>query len=85
VVALLERLAVEEGRELREGLGVVVHGARDVLLVGGELVGDLLIELGDESGGGHGFHRNAAEGEPPEPEAGERIRPLDLGHPNVGC
>ena len=54
VVALLERLAVEEARELRQRLGVVVDRDRDVLLVRGELVADLLVELGDEGVGGHG-------------------------------
>jgi hypothetical protein len=53
VVALLERLAVEEACELRQRLGVVVHGDRHVLLVGGELVPDLLVELADEGVGGH--------------------------------
>jgi hypothetical protein len=32
VLALLERLAVEEGGETGEGFGVVVDGGRDVLL-----------------------------------------------------
>jgi hypothetical protein len=54
VVALLERLRVEEARELRERLGVVVDGAGDVLLVGGVLVRDLLVELGDEVLSWHG-------------------------------
>ena len=53
VVALLERLAVEERRELRQRLPVVVDGDRHVLLVRGELVGDLLVELGHERVGGH--------------------------------
>ena len=57
VVALLERLAIEELRQLRERLGVVVHGACDVLLVRRELVPDLLVELGDEGVGGHGRQR----------------------------
>ena len=41
MVPLLERLPVEVRRELREGLGVVVHGDRDVLLRGAELARDL--------------------------------------------
>jgi hypothetical protein len=49
VVALLERLAVVEGGEARQGLAVVVHGQCDVLLVGGEFVGDLLVEQGGEA------------------------------------
>ena len=44
VVALLERLRVEEARELRERLGVVVDRARHVLLVGGIFVSDLLVQ-----------------------------------------
>jgi hypothetical protein len=43
VVALLERLPVEERRQARERLGVVVDGDRRVLLRCGELVGDLLV------------------------------------------
>ncbi len=50
VVALLDGLPVEQPGELREGVGVVVHGDRDVLLLGGELVCDLLGELGGEAG-----------------------------------
>ena len=53
VVALLERLRVEEGGEARQRLGLVVHGDRDVLLVRGELVADLLVQAFDEGGGGH--------------------------------
>ena len=45
VVALLERLAVEEARKLGERLGVVVHRDRHVLLVGGELVADCSLSL----------------------------------------
>ena len=41
VVALLERLAVEERRHLRHRQGVVVDRDGDVLVVGGELVADL--------------------------------------------
>ena len=63
VVALLDRLAVEVRRELREGLRVVVDGDRDVLLRRGELVRDLLVELLVE--GGHG--RNLATSAAPEP------------------
>ena len=44
VVPLLDRLAVEVGCELRQRLGVVVDGDRDVLLRRAELVGDLLVE-----------------------------------------
>ena len=44
VLALLQRLAVEEGGEAGQGLGVVVDGGADVLLRGGELVRDLLVE-----------------------------------------
>ena len=53
VVALLHRLAVEEAGELRQRLVVVVDRARHVLLVGGELVADLLVELGDERVSSH--------------------------------
>ena len=53
MVALLERLAVEEAGELGERLGVVVDRDRHVLLVRGVLVADLLVELGDEGFGGH--------------------------------
>ena len=52
VVSLLHRLPVEVGGELREGLGVVVDGDRDVLLGGRELVGDLLVEGVREPGHG---------------------------------
>jgi hypothetical protein len=44
VVALLERLPVEVLGELRQRLAVVVDGDRGVLLRGGELVPDLLVE-----------------------------------------
>ena len=54
VVALLERLGVEEGRQTRKRLGVVVDGDRDVLLVSAELVGDLVVEAVHEGGGRHG-------------------------------
>ena len=53
VVALLDGLPVEQPGELRKGVGVVVHGDRDVLLRGGELVGDLRGELVGEAGGRH--------------------------------
>ena len=53
VVALLERLAVEERRHLRHRLGVVVDRAGEVLVVGGELVADLDVELLGEAGCGH--------------------------------
>jgi hypothetical protein len=45
VVPLLERLAVEVGREQRQRLLVEPDRDRDVLLGGGELVRDLLVEL----------------------------------------
>ena len=44
VVPLLDRLAVEVRGELRERLGVVVDRDRHVLLRGGELVADLLVQ-----------------------------------------
>ena len=44
VVSLLERLAVEVRRELLQGLGIEVDGDRHVLVRGGELVGDLLVQ-----------------------------------------
>jgi len=53
VVPLLDRLAVEEGGEPRQGLGVVVDRRADVLLLGGELVRDLLVEGGGEGLLGH--------------------------------
>ena len=56
VVALLERLRVEERRQPRKRLGVVVDGDGHVLLRGGELVGDLLGELVDERLCWHGRH-----------------------------
>ena len=53
VIALLERLRVEEACELWERLGVVVDGTGDVLLVRGVLVRDLLVEQRDEGFSGH--------------------------------
>jgi hypothetical protein len=53
VVALLERLRVEEGGEARQRLGLVVHGDRDVLLMGRELMADLVVQAFDEGGCGH--------------------------------
>jgi hypothetical protein len=53
VVALLDGLPVEEPGQLRERVGVVVHGDRDVLLRGSEFVGDLRGQLVGEAGGGH--------------------------------
>ena len=44
VVALLDRLAVEERGEAGQRLGVVVDGDRNVLLVGGELVRHLSVQ-----------------------------------------
>jgi len=44
VVSLLDRLAVEERGQTREGLVVVVDGDRDVLLARAELVGNLLVQ-----------------------------------------
>jgi hypothetical protein len=54
VVALLDRLAVVERREPRKRLSVVVDGDRHVLLVGSELVSDLLVE---QFGKGLVWHR----------------------------
>ena len=68
VVALLERLRVEEGGEAGQGLGLVVHSDRDVLLVRRELVADLFIEALYERGGGH-------RGKVPDP--------FSLGCPNM--
>ena len=48
VPPLLVRLLVEELRELRERLGVVVRADRDVLMGGGELPRDLFVERSDE-------------------------------------
>jgi hypothetical protein len=45
VVPLLERLTIEVGGKQRERLGVEPDGDRDVLLRGGELVGNLLVQL----------------------------------------
>src|SRR6202000_799226 len=53
VLALLQRLAVEEGGEAGQRFGVVVDGGGDVLLRGGELVGDLLVGGGGEGLLGH--------------------------------
>src|SRR6266511_137245 len=44
VGALLARLPVEEGGEAGKRLRVVVDGGADVLLLGAELVGDLLVQ-----------------------------------------
>ena len=54
VVALLERLAVEERRHPRHRQRVVVDRAGEVLVVRGQLVADLGVELLDEAGCGHG-------------------------------
>ena len=54
VAPLLHRLGVEEPGHLRHGQRVVVHRARHVLLVGGELVADLHVELLDETLRRHG-------------------------------
>jgi hypothetical protein len=54
VVPLLDRLPVEEGSEPGQRLGVVVDGRPDVLLGGGELVRDLLVEGVGEALVGHG-------------------------------
>ena len=70
VLALFQRLPVEEAGQLRQRLGVVVHRARDVLLVGGELVADLLVQLGYE---GVRWHGSDATG-----------RVNELGDPNDG-
>jgi hypothetical protein len=53
VLALLERLAVEEVGEAGQRLHVVVDGDPDVLLGGGELVCDLLVEGVGEALLGH--------------------------------
>ena len=53
VVALLHRLAIEEVGEPWKRLRVVVDGVGDVLLGGGELVGDLLSETLDKALCGH--------------------------------
>ena len=50
VVPLLHRLAVEVLRELRERLAVVVDRDRDVLLRGGHLAADLVVERVREVG-----------------------------------
>ena len=50
VVTLLDRLAKEEGGEAEQRLGVVVDGDRHVLLMGGVLIGDLLVESIGEFG-----------------------------------
>ena len=48
VVALLQRLAVEERRHLGQGQVVVVDGHGGVLLRGAELAADLVVQGGDE-------------------------------------
>ena len=58
VVALLHRLPVEECREAGQSLGVVVDGGPDVLLVGAELVCDLLVEGYGEGLLGHACSRS---------------------------
>jgi len=50
VVALLERLAIEEGCRSWHRQRVVEHRTGDVLMVCGELVPDLLVELRSEPG-----------------------------------
>ena len=62
VVALFERLAVEEARQLGQRLGVVVDGDGHVLLVRGVLVPDLIVEPGDEGVGWHGRERYRERG-----------------------
>ena len=52
VIPLLDGLSVEDGGELRQRLGVVVRRDRHVLLRGGELVGDLLVQGFREAGHG---------------------------------
>jgi hypothetical protein len=54
VVALLDRLPVEEGGEAGQGLRVVVDRHPDVLLRGAELVRDLLVQRVGEALVGHG-------------------------------
>ena len=56
MVALLERLAVEVGRELPQGLEVEVNGDRDVLLRRGELTCNLFVQSLWEPG--HACERN---------------------------
>jgi hypothetical protein len=53
VVALLERLRVEERGQSRERVVVVVDGDGEVLLRGRELVSDLLVEALDKGWCGH--------------------------------
>ena len=53
VVALLDRLGIEERGQARKGLGVVIDGVGDVLLRSGELVCDLLVQALDEPRCGH--------------------------------
>jgi hypothetical protein len=53
VVALLDRLLVEERRQPRQRQRVVIDGVGDVLLGCGELVGDLLAQPFDEALCGH--------------------------------
>ena len=47
------RLRVEEAGELGQRLRLVVRADRDVLMRGGELVRDLVVERLDEAFGGH--------------------------------
>ena len=49
VVSLFEGLAVEVRRQLLKGLRVEVDGDRHVLVRGGELVRDLLVQCADEA------------------------------------
>jgi hypothetical protein len=60
VPALLERLLVEERGHPGHRQRVVVDRAGQVLVVGGELVADLGVELLDEAGGGHGVSFGSA-------------------------
>lgn len=52
--ALLGGLVVEEAREPRQRLAVVVDGRGDVLLLGRELASDLGVQLGYETLGRNG-------------------------------
>jgi hypothetical protein len=64
VVALLERLGVEERGHPRHRQRVVMDGDREVLVVGGQLVADLVVELLGEARGGHATDPRGAGGGP---------------------
>ena len=73
VVPLLDRLAVEVRCELRERLGVVVRGDRDVLLRRRELVRHLTIQRVGEVG----HLRDSSDPSRPEPRRGAYDRRRD--------